>query len=357
MLVNRSIVIVRSPWTTVAVSILLYVLVFAPLRAVVGDVVGALSAAPVLIAGSLFGRRRTWVVAMTMIAINGAMFAFTEITRPSEEWQGAVLGALMLLITAELIGRVRENANRLKKSSESKDRFLAAVSHELRTPLTAVVGYTSILKRKWSDLDDTEREELLSVLHQQSAEVASIVEDLLVAARLDSDDVSFSVGKISLAHEVDVVASSLTIPPGTELTVSISDDEEVISDAGRLRQILRNLLSNAFRYGGARVTVEAAQLGQSVVITVRDDGTGLPREEWGSIFDSYYRSHNSAGQPDAVGLGLSVSRRLARRMGGDLSYRYVGGESRFQLALPASRQMVLTEYRAPNRLIDPALAS
>lgn len=349
----------RDPWTTVAVSIVLYVLLFAPVRAVAGDVVGALSAVPVLVAGTLFGRRRTWVVAMVMIAVNGVMFALTEITRPSEEWQGAVLGALMLLITAELMGRVRDNANRLKKSGESKDRFLAAVSHELRTPLTAVVGYASILKRKWSDLDDTEREELLSVLHQQSAEVASIVEDLLVAARLDTDDVSFSVGNISLAHEVDVVASSLTIPPGTELTVSISADVEVIADAGRVRQIMRNLLSNAFRHGGSRVAVEAAQLGQAMMITVRDDGNGLPREEWESIFDSYYRSHNTVGQPDAVGLGLSVSRRLARRMGGDLTYRYRGGESRFQVTLPASRQVVVatTTYRVPHSVIGPALAN
>lgn len=347
----------KDPWTTVAVSIVLYVLVFAPTRALVGDVVGALSAVPVLVAGSLLGRWRTWGVAVVMIVVNGAMFAVTDITRPSEEWQGAIVGALTLLITAELMGRVRENAIRLKKSGESKDRFLAAVSHELRTPLTAVVGYASILKRKWSDLEGTEREELLNVLHQQSAELAGIVEDLLVAARLDNDDVSFSVGNVSLAREIDVVASSLTIPPGTDLTVSISDDENVIADAGRLRQILRNLLSNAFRHGGSRVAVEATQLGQSVVITVRDDGNGLPREEWESIFESYYRSHNPVGQPDAVGLGLSVSRRLARGMGGDVTYRYLSGESRFQVTLPASRRVAATTYLAPDSVIGPVLAN
>lgn len=133
-------------WLVVALFAVLYVLVFAPARAVVGDVVGALSSIPILVAGSRLSRRKVWGVALAMVLVNGVMFAVTQQSKPTEEWQGAVLGSVALLVTADLIGRVRDNELRVKRTGESKDRFLAGVSHELRTPLTAVIGYASILK-------------------------------------------------------------------------------------------------------------------------------------------------------------------------------------------------------------------
>lgn len=328
-----------DPSIIVFTSIVVYVVTFAFVRSAVGDVVGALSSVPVLIAGSVYPRRRTWTTAIIMIVVNGLMFSVTEVdVQRNAELQGAILGAVMLLVTADLMGRVRDSARRLKKSGESKDRFLAGVSHELRTPLTAVVGYASILKSAWPNLELEEREGLLDVLHQQSGEVASIVEDLLVATRLDTDDLTFSVGRVSLAREVEDATSALAVPTGKQFEVAVPDGIEVVGDAGRLRQILRNLISNAFRYGGSNVRVDVALVDSSVALRVSDDGDGLPRDEWESIFDSYYRSHHRAGQPDSVGLGLTVSRQLARRMGGDLIYRTVGGESRFVLTLPLAAQ-------------------
>jgi signal transduction histidine kinase len=318
-------------------AIVLYVVVFPYARTVVGDVVGALSSVLVLIAGNYYSRRMTWLVAVVLIGVNGVLFAVTDVTvQRNAEWQGAVLGAISLLVAAELMGRLRESALRLEKSGHTKDRFLAGVSHELRTPLTVVVGYASILKSTWPNLTGEERDELLDVLYHQSGEVANIVEDLLVATRLDTDELSFSTGRAPLVREVDAVTSALVVPSGTQLQVSIPDGVEVLVDAGRLRQILRNLLSNACRYGGPRVAVDAALSGDTVVVTVSDNGPGLPRDEWESIFDAYYRSHTREGQPDSVGLGLTVSRHLARRMDGDLTYSAADGESRFVLTLPAA---------------------
>lgn len=316
-------------------SVVVYVVAFPFMRSMVGDVVGALSSIPVLIAGSFYPRRRTWVIAFMLIAVNGLLFAVTEAhVARNAEFQGAILGALTLLVTAELMGRVRDGARRLQKSGESKDRFLAGVSHELRTPLTAVVGYASILKSTWPTLGDDEREEVLDVLHQQSGEVASIVEDLLVATRLDTDELAFSIGRVALGREVDAATAALLLPAGKSYEISVPEGIEVIADAGRVRQILRNLLSNAFRYGGSRINVDAVVVDTSVALAVSDDGDGIPREEWELVFDSYYRSHHTSGQPDSVGLGLTVSRQLARRMGGELVYERAGGESRFVLTLP-----------------------
>lgn len=324
-----------DPAIYVFTSVVVYVVTFPFMRSVVGDVVGALSSIPVLIAGSFYPRRRTWATALMLIAVNGLMFAVTEAhVARNAEFQGAILGALTLLVTAELMGRVRDGARRLQKSGESKDRFLAGVSHELRTPLTAVVGYASLLKSTWPTLGDGEREEVLDVLHQQSGEVASIVEDLLVATRLDTDELAFSIGRVSLSREVEAATSALLLPAGKRFEISVPEGIEVVADAGRVRQIVRNLVSNAFRYGGSRVNVDVAVVDSLVALTVSDDGVGIPRDEWELVFDSYFRSHHTSSQPDAVGLGLTVSRQLARRMGGDLVYRRVGGESRFVLTLP-----------------------
>lgn len=322
----------------IALSIVLYIVTFPWVRTLVGDVVGAVSSVPVLIAGSVLSRKKTWLVGLAMVLVNGLMFSVTEVAvERNSEWQSAALGALMLLVTAELMGRVRDGAHRLERSGESKDRFLAGVSHELRTPLTAVVGYASILKSTWPQLAPDEREELVDVLHQQSGEVANIVEDLVVATRLDTGELTFAIDRVLVSREVSAVLSSLSVPPGKDVEVSVPPDLEIMADAGRVRQILRNLISNAFRYGGPRVSVEALELGSRVQIRVHDDGGGLSKGEWDSIFASYYRSHTAAGQPDSLGIGLTVSRRLARRMDGDLVYEAVAGESRFVLSLPRAQ--------------------
>jgi signal transduction histidine kinase len=103
----------------------------------------------------------------------------------------------------------------------------------------------------------------------------------------------------------------------------------------RLRQILRNLVSNAIRYGGDHIDVGVARANGHIHITVEDDGAGIPEGQWEQVFEPYARAHDRAEQPSSVGLGLTVSRKLARLMGGDLAYRHEGG-SVFDLSLPAA---------------------
>ncbi|NND04513.1 MAG: ATP-binding protein, partial [Acidimicrobiia bacterium] len=107
-------------------------------------------------------------------------------------------------------------------------------------------------------------------------------------------------------------------------------------DPLRVRQIMRNLLTNAYRYGGDDVAVEVDQAVEVCVLAVTDNGVGVPESDAERIFDSYQRSDNAVQQPKSVGLGLSVSRKLARLMGGDLVYRRVDNRTRFELTIPAS---------------------
>jgi two-component system sensor histidine kinase MtrB len=109
----------------------------------------------------------------------------------------------------------------------------------------------------------------------------------------------------------------------------------VYADSGRVRQILRNLLVNARRYGAQPIRVVVFETNDDVRLEVRDRGNPIPEGERDLVFDRYYRSRQTPGTPASAGLGLSVSRELARLMGGDLKYHH-DGESVFTLVIPRS---------------------
>ena len=104
------------------------------------------------------------------------------------------------------------------------------------------------------------------------------------------------------------------------------------ADVVRVRQIVRNLITNAIRYGGDHIGLHVGQ-GTRPFIEVIDDGDGVPLEQREAIFDPYFQASSGSRVLGSLGLGLSISRELARRMGGDLAYSYVGGQSIFRLDL------------------------
>lgn len=220
--------------------------------------------------------------------------------------------------------------DRLEELLRSKDEFLGSVSHELRTPLASVLGFASELRDNFDDFDPEERQQFISLIAEQGEDMAHIIEDLLVAARADTDSLVVRNVPTDVRRALDSVLRQVA---GVVTEVDVESDIEALADPGRLRQILRNLVVNAGRYGGDEVTIGVIERCGQVAIRVSDDGSGLPPGEWESIFEPYTRSHHREGQPASVGLGLTVSRILARRMGGDLSYRHEGGKSVFELML------------------------
>lgn len=206
-----------------------------------------------------------------------------------------------------------------------KDEFIANVSHELRTPLTAVIGLTSELADA-EGLPEEVRAEMLDLVAGQAAEMSNIVEDLLVAARAEVGTVDIETGSVDLVGELRATLDGLGMsiaPPGEVLP-------PVLADPRRVRQILRNLLTNAQRHGGSRVRFVAGSLRDTAWLEVRDNGTGIPDEEADRMFEPYVTS----GGEGSVGLGLAVARQLAGLMGGTLQYERSAGESVFRLQLP-----------------------
>ena len=178
--------------------------------------------------------------------------------------------------------------------------------------------------------------ELVDLIVQGGSEATAIVEDLLTAVRSAAGALEVTPEVFSVAEEVG--RSHTVLPPEFRRSIVITGDQSATAwaDPTRFRQIIRNLLSNAQRYGGDRVTVRISRQDDTVRVVVADDGDGILQAEWETVFEPFGRTTGVRRSTDSVGLGLPISRALARTMGGDLTYRYQNQESLFNLSLPAS---------------------
>lgn len=245
-----------------------------------------------------------------------------------------------ILIALADVTHIKARSEAMTEMVRAKDEFIANVSHELRTPLTAVIGLTSEIAEN-PDLGVEEREELLQLVAGQASEMANIVDDLLVAARAEMGAVTVHLQEMELLRELRATIE------GVGITVDLPEEPvpAVLADPRRVRQILRNLLTNAQRYGGPRRRITAGSLLDRVWLEVRDNGPGVPEAEAPYIFEPYVTGHS--GVEGSVGLGLAVARQLAELMGGSLEYERAGGESVFCLILPmASRKQPLLTSRS-----------
>ena len=242
----------------------------------------------------------------------------------------------MLEVAAPMLGTFWEREvtrKRLEDLVMSKDRFVASVSHELRTPLAAVLGFAEELRANASSFRGEELTDMLELIADQSQEMADMVEDLLVSARADIGTISIRPQDVYLRSQAEAVLAGLGSTEGKNVLV-VGSRGRVWADPSRTRQIIRNLITNAMRYGGDRVVIESVEHAEETVLTVTDDGPGLERSQWEEIFEPYQRAHDAPTQPASIGLGLTVARQLARLMGGDVVYRCEDVGSVFSLTLP-----------------------
>ena len=250
---------------------------------------------------------------------------------------GVVDYSAVLVVIIDITERIAAEAQ-MRQLVASKDDFLAAVSHELRTPLTSVLGYADLV-RATPDLDPADRNAMLTTITEQASDLANIVEDLLIGARADMGQIIVDEQPVELGAAVaETVAGLRTSRPyaleGAEL------NPVVVGDASRVRQILRNLLTNVDRYGGPECSIRIGSDDVNAWIAVCDNGAALPTETVDRLFDRYYRERPDPGQPGSVGIGLTISRELARLMKGDLTYRHEDGWKVFELSLPLARTPV-----------------
>lgn len=233
----------------------------------------------------------------------------------------------------ELVERLRAEVVEKQGIIQSKDQLIASVSHELRTPMTSVLGFADLLQGSVGDLSEDERLEMLQAIVDHSLDITNIVDDLLTVARSDTGSLVVRSETVDLLSEAQAVVASRAVREAASIEV-VGESTVAIADPDRVRQVLRNLVVNAHRYGSGSIRVEVARDMVAAYVRVIDNGPGVEIEQVERIFEPYVRTRESMSQPASVGLGLTISRRLARLMGGDVIYRRAGGETTFELSVP-----------------------
>jgi PAS domain S-box-containing protein len=233
-----------------------------------------------------------------------------------------------------------------EQANEAKAKFLSMMSHDLRTPLTAISGLADLLAADLhGPLNDEQRAEVQRI-RGASRELARMINDILAFAQLESGKVKVHPQPVPLQAAFERAESLIRLRvQQAELSLHsdvCADDTVVRADPDRLQQVLLNLLTNAIKFTprGGSVTVSCERTDDDrVLIRVHDTGVGIPREQLELIFDPFVQLDVQPGDPmqRGVGLGLAISRDLARAMDGELTADSIPGQgSVFTLDLPLS---------------------
>lgn len=308
----------------------------------------------------------------------GGGVVYAELRVVETEWDGEPGMQLIALrdITdrkhaqerAQQLAYEREARLEAEAASKAKSEFLAIMSHELRTPLNAVLGYSELLEMGIAGPITEKMRDQIGRIRVSGSHLLSLVNDILDLAKVEAGRLQVSSGPASAAGTIAAAIALIqpqaaarnleleVVPPPEPSPIYRGDDE-------RARQILVNLLSNAVKFtapgGKIRVSIQSSQSPDPdtklqvrrtyVSFRVADNGSGIPEEKLHSIFDPFVQAETGHSRSrEGSGLGLTISRRLARLMGGDLTVKSKFGEgSTFTLWLPADPTAREVEVTVP----------
>ncbi len=225
-------------------------------------------------------------------------------------------------------------------ANQAKSEFLAAMSHDLRTPLNAIGGYAALLAEEiQGPITDAQRSYLERIRRNQK-HLLALVNDVLNFARVERGQVAIEVTEVPVNDIIGGVRAMIepqVLAKSIKYYVDECEPVEILADRERTEQVLMNLLGNAVKFTpvNGRIIVTSITTNDMVTIQVIDTGVGIPDDRLETIFDPFVQVDSSrASEQQGVGLGLAISRNLARLMGGELTVTSVLGEgSKFSLHL------------------------
>lgn len=245
---------------------------------------------------------------------------------------------------------LEERTEAAEVANKSKMAFLSMMSHELRTPLNAIGGYSELIAMGLRGPVTPETVDYLARIQRASSHLQNLIGDILEFTHLDAGHISYDIADVRvrgiLGEAAELVAPQvaergITFRLENEVTSSDGTLSAVRADRKKLRQILVNLLTNAVKFTpkGGTITLDAHANDHSVQMHVTDTGRGIPTQELSRIFEPFVQLERDStpAQVQGVGLGLAISRQLARGMAGDLTVASTtGAGSRFTLTLPSA---------------------
>jgi PAS domain S-box-containing protein len=230
-----------------------------------------------------------------------------------------------------------------EQANAARAKFLSMMSHDLRTPLTAVSGFTKLMEGGVYGPVNDEQRDILQRTSEACRDLLRMINDILAFAQLESGRVEVRMEPVRVTDAIVRAESLIRVraeEQGLTFSTDGTDGAQVLADADKLQQILLNLLTNAikFTHPGGAVSVTCSGDGGRMRIAVRDTGVGIPPDQVDRVFDPFVQLDHQLADPTqrGVGLGLAISRDLARAMTGDLTVESVQGQgSVFTVELPA----------------------
>ncbi|MCM3441522.1 ATP-binding protein (plasmid) [Metabacillus halosaccharovorans] len=230
----------------------------------------------------------------------------------------------------DLFQSIKILANDLKYLREERNEFLASISHELRTPLTYIKGYAEVARRK--NLIDKERDQYLEIIYEESEKLSVMIKDLFNLAKIDRN--SFVIDRINVQlcfffHSLYEKVLPAFKEKGVELELICKKNVIVRIDPIRFEQILLNLLNNALKYSEPHTTTSISVKREKgkVRIEIKDEGSGIPKEDVPFIFERFYRVEKSRSRDSGgTGLGLSIVKELIESHEGNIEVKSEPGK-------------------------------
>lgn len=281
---------------------------------------------------------------------------------PIKDEDGHVLGSFCVLDsqprgwTAEQVTMLQELAEmvmteiRLRKLARDLDEtnghlrdvnhalrdFISIASHDMKNPLTSILGFSSMMRRRWESFSDEEKRKFAGTIESQAQFLNRLVDDLLTLSQVEAGAIEVHPESLNVLKVVEHVVGALA--EDVSVDIDVPTGSQVFADADHLQRIITNLLSNALKYGAQPVTIRAIDEEETVRVEIEDRGQGVPPEFLPRLFQKFSRAEDqNTRTKEGTGLGLSIVRALAESSGGTVTYEPNQPQgSRFIVRLPAA---------------------